>query len=146
MSNISQTGDQFGRLTFSLSLVNLFKSLESFFRSGNVSKTAKIYHSNYSYELIPDTAIKDFMNMSRVTSIETGGLYICIFDKPSYQGNYYLAGPREKIKISGCGSIIASVRKLPIGMVQRMGIPPNNFWELTGSKYQWHFSDAYKYV
>ncbi|MCL6477179.1 MAG: hypothetical protein K6T65_02065 [Peptococcaceae bacterium] len=146
MSSISQTGDYCKISSLSNIINNLIRSLEGFMRTGNITKTAKIYHGEYSYDLIPDTAISNFMNMKRVTHVEAGDCYVCIFEKPDYQGNYCIIGPQERITVGACGSIIAGINKLPIHAIQKKAKPPAHIWGISGPMYQYHFFSGYKYV
>ncbi len=145
MSSISQTGDNCSGIAVNGILARILKPLTGFFRSSGISKTAKLYHRDYSYEAVPDTAFCDFLYMPDLTLIKTGDCYVYIFEKPVYQGNYFIAGPGEVIPVLKCGSIIISTKKLPIAAIQNQGCPPG-LWEVSGSRYQWHCAKAYKYV
>jgi len=146
MSTISQTGDRCGSFTVYDILDRLFKSLTGFARTRTISRTAKIYHDDYAYDLIPDTAINDFKNMRRVTSVEAVDCYVCIFEKPFYQGGYFIIGPGERAGVGACGSVIVSMQKLSVDMTRKNARPPDRFWELSGPMYQWHFAAGYRYV
>lgn len=145
MSSISQTGDNCSKIAGAGILTRLLKPLTSFFKSSAISKTARIYHRDLSYETVPDVAFCDFMYMQDITLIETGDCYVYIFEKPVYQGNYFIASPGEVIPVLKCGSIIISTKKLSISAIQNQGCP-SGLWEVSGSRYQWHCAKAYKYV
>ncbi|MEW6697970.1 MAG: hypothetical protein ACOY35_02510 [Bacillota bacterium] len=128
-------------------LASLFrKALTGFFRSKQITKTAKIYHGDFFYDLVPDTAINSFDNMPRVTSIDTGDLYICVFEESCYRGNYQILKPGEKVILGQCGSAIISLHPIPIDRFRHDGRPPLWCWELSGHMYIWRFSSNYKYV
>jgi len=146
MSSIAQTGNKCGGIAVNGKLINLLKPLTTFFRSSNISRAPRIYHRDHYYDTMPDIAFCEFMHMSDITLIETGDCYVYIFDKPNYQGNYYVAGPGEVVPVFKCGSVVISTKKLAISAIQNRGCPPPGFWEVSGSKYQWHCSTAYKYV
>lgn len=120
--------------------------LEGFFKSREITKTARIFHGEFSYGLVPNTAITDFHNMNRVTSLDSGDCYICIFDEPRYQGQYRIVGPGERAEVGSCGSIIISTNALSINAVRDDASPPAGFWELSGPMYLLHFSPGYRYV
>lgn len=124
----------------------LMKSLEGFFKSKEITKIAKIYHGKFSYDLVPDTAIKDFYNMTKVTSLDAGDCYIGVFEKPGYQGQYQIVRPGEKAELSECGSIIISMQPFSVDFVREKAQPPAGFWELTGPMYIFHFSSGYRYA
>lgn len=124
----------------------LKKLLEGFFKSKEITKIAKIYHGEFSYELVPNTAIKDFYNMNKVTSLESGDCYICVFEKPQYQGQYQIIGPGERAELGDCGSIIVSMETFSVDAVRNSAHPPGGFWELSGPMYIFHFSSGYRYV
>lgn len=145
MSGISQTYNRCENFAVR-SLLSKLRLLTCFFKTKPISKTAKIYHGNYAYNLIPDTAINDFMNMHKVTSVVAGDCYICVFEKPHYQGNYYMIGPGEKAEVATCGSIIVGMQKFSIDMARNNRCLSPRFWELSGPVYQWHFSSGYRYV
>ncbi len=150
MSGISSTAEQCKNYDMAGAARDLLGSLrqylEGFARRGAITKGAKIFHGEYSYDLLPDTAIIDFTNMARVTSVEAGECYVCIFTKPRYQGSYMIIGPGEKITPGACGSIVVGMRKLPVNAIRKNARPPDFFWELSGAKYQWHFATGYKYA
>lgn len=110
---------------------------------------AKIYHDKVSYNLSPNTAISDFKNMTGVTSVETGELYLYVFTGKQYQGEYKVFGPDSKIMLKECGSMITStepISPLLINKVQNNKRAPEKFWELTAPMYVLFFSPIYKYV
>ena len=127
-------------------LKSLKNLLESFFKSNEITKTSKIYHGQFSYELVPNTAIKDFYNMNKVTSLDSGDSFIYVFECPQYQGQYQIIGPGERVELGNCGSIIVSPQTVPVDMVRSNAHPPAGFWELSGSLYLLHFSPVYRYV
>jgi len=145
MSSITQTGNNCSGIAANGILTRLLKPLTGFFRTCNISKTARIYHRDHSYDTVPDVAFCDFMHMHDITLIETGDCYVYIFEQPFYQGSYFIAGPGEVIPVLKCGSIIISTRKLSLSAIQSQGCPPG-LWEVSGSRYQWHCAKAYKYV
>jgi len=122
------------------------KTIAGFFRSKHITKTAKLYHDNFSYDLVPDTAINSFANMPRVTSVDTGDLYICVFEEPHYQGEYQILKPGEKVILGQCGSIVISLHPVPVDSFRSNARPPSWCWELSGHMYIWRFSSNYKYV
>ncbi|SFQ94613.1 hypothetical protein [Desulfoscipio geothermicus] len=146
MSAISQTGDHCGSFAVKGFLRRLLKSLTGFARTKTISRTAKIFHGDYAYDLIPDTAINDFMNMRRVTSVDAGDCYVCIFEKPLYQGGYFIIGPGERADVGACGSVIVGMQKFSVNMARKNARLPDRFWELSGPMYQWHFAAGYRYV
>ncbi|SFQ94622.1 hypothetical protein [Desulfoscipio geothermicus] len=146
MSSVSHAGNKYLDWIPGISLQHLIKSLEGFFRRPEITKRARIWHGNFSYPLIPDTAIKSFHYMSPATSIDAGDCYVCIFDDEQYRGNYQVIGPGEKAQVSQCASVVISDRKIPVESVRRNGQPPGGFWELDGPMYVMQFSRAYRYV
>ncbi|HBV99167.1 MAG: hypothetical protein JL50_07090 [Peptococcaceae bacterium BICA1-7] len=146
MSSISQTGDNCQGIVFENAAANFFKSLVTFFRRKHTARSPRIYHGDHSYNSMPDTAFYNFVHMKHVTFVETGGCYVYIFEKPHYQGNYMIAGPKEVMPIGQCGSMIISLKRLPISSIQKHCKPPKGFWEVSGATYQYHCSMGYKYV
>ncbi|MHB8155917.1 MAG: hypothetical protein ACYDEQ_00735 [Desulfocucumaceae bacterium] len=146
MSSISQTGENCQGIVFENAASNFFKSLVSFFRSKPTARTPRIYHGDYSYNSMPDTAFYNFVHMKNVTFIETGDCYVYIFDEPKYQGNYIIAGPCEVVPVGQCDSMIISLKRLPINAIQKNRKPPKEIWEVSGASYQYHCSMSYKYV
>jgi hypothetical protein len=120
--------------------------LEGFFKSEELTRMAKVFHGEFSYELVPNTAIRDFYNMNKVTFIESGDCYVCVFDAPQYQGQYRIVGPGEKVVVGDCGSIVVSTQTFPVDVVRNNTRPPDGFWELSGPMYLFHFSPGYRYV
>lgn len=146
MSSASQTGEHCLDWVTPSTIKNFIKYLEGFFRTTNVTKQARIWHGNFSYSLIPNTAIRNFHNMSSVTSIDTGDCYVCIFDDNQYQGNYQIIGPGEKVQVNHCASVVVCTQKFSVDSVRHNARPPEGCWELDGPKYVMHFSSAYRYV
>ncbi|MCL6634211.1 MAG: hypothetical protein K6T29_00350 [Peptococcaceae bacterium] len=118
--------------------------LVGFFKKKEIIKTARIYHGEFSYELVPNTAIKDFNNMNRVTSIDSGDFYVCAFEGPQYRGHYRIVGPGERAELDECGSLIVSEERVPVAAVRGSGRAPEGFWELSGPMYLFHFSSGYR--
>lgn len=127
-------------------LKRLKKSLAGFFKSEEITRTAKIHHGKFSYDLVPNTAIKDFFNMTRATSLDTGDCYVCVFEEDHYQGQYQIIGPGEKVELGSCGSIIVTIKPIAMDAVRNSGHAPAGFWELSGPMYIFHFSSGYKYA
>lgn len=146
MSSLSQTGDTCCGWAPANKIRELIKSLEGFFRPPTVTKHARIWHGDFSYKLVQNTAIRSFKNMSPVTSIDAGDCYVCIFDRSRYQGDYQIIGPGEKAQVGRCESIIISNRKFSLDSVRRDASPPEGFWELDGPMYLAYFSAGYRYV
>jgi len=146
MSSISQTGENYYGVVSESGVAKSFKSLVTFFRRKSITRAPRIYHGDYSYHSMPDTAFLNFTHMKHVTFVETGDCYVYIFDKPEYQGHYIIAGPKEVVPICTCGSMIISLKKLPVSMIQKEGKPPKEIWETSGVGYQYHCSMGYKYV
>ncbi|MEW5954344.1 MAG: hypothetical protein AB1815_11605 [Bacillota bacterium] len=107
---------------------------------------ARIIHDQFSYELSPGTAIKDFKNMNKVTSVEAGNLYVYLFEEEHYQGRHQVVRPGEKALVSGCGSAVFSNDSISVDAIKTQKCPPARFWELSGSRYVLHFSPIYRYV
>ncbi|HBX24088.1 MAG TPA: hypothetical protein DEF34_10735 [Desulfotomaculum sp.] len=146
MSSISQTGDRGLDWAPASRLKRIIKSLEGFFRTSSVTKYARIWHGDFSYKLIQNTAIKNFQNMSPVTSIDAGECYLCIFERAGYQGNYQIIGPGEKAQVGKCASIVISNCKFSVDSVRREAAPPPGYWEMDGPMYLMHFSAGYRFV
>lgn len=107
---------------------------------------ARICHNKFSYELVPETAIRNFKNMNKVTSVEAGNLYVYIFEGEQYQGRHQVIKPGEKALVSNCGSAIISNSPIYVDTVKSEKCPPANCWELTGPMYVLQFSSIYRYV
>lgn len=120
--------------------------LEGFCRTTGNNKKARIWHGVFSYPLIPNTAIKNFHNMSPVTSIDAGNCYVCIFEHDNYQGNYQIICPGEKIQVGNCASVVVGAQKLSVDAVRKNTVFPNGYWEMDGPMYMMHFSSGYRYV
>jgi|GEM_PF-760434 len=131
---------------FSNPTAGIKKALERFFRSKTIARLARIYHGKFSYDLVPDTAISTFENMARVTSVDSGDLYICVFEDARYQGQYHIVSPGEKAQIGCCGSVVISMRPIPVDVFRNNARSPAWCWELPGSMYVWHFSPGCKYT
>ncbi|MBF7083281.1 hypothetical protein IT084_09870 [Desulfallas sp. Bu1-1] len=148
MSSVSQTGEKCMGWAVPNILQRLLKSLEGFYRNTdtNINKRARIWHGIFSYPLIPNTAIRNFNNMSPVTSINSGDCYICIFEHDNYQGNYQIIGPGEKVQVNNCASVVVSTQKFSIEAVRKNAAPPKDYWEMDGPMYMMHFSSGYRYA
>lgn len=128
------------------SLIKTIKNaLDGFFRSREITKIAKIYHGDFEYDLVPDTAIKNFNNMKKVTSVDAGSLYIYIFEYANYKGQYQILGPGEKAQVGICGSLVVGMRPVSIDEIQKSRRSLAGFWELAGPMYIMHFSSGYRY-
>ncbi len=145
MSSVTETTRGFGWAPAS-GLSKLIKSLEGFFRASGVTKQARVWHGGFSYKLIHNTAINSFQNMNPVTSIDAGDCYICIFERPGYQGNYHIIRPGEKEEMTNCGSLVVSDRKFSVDTVRRTAAAPPGYWEMDGPMYLMHFSAVYRFV
>lgn len=146
MSGFSHTGNSCYDWAPAIKLHRLIKSLEGFFKTSTVSKHARIWHGDFSYKLVQNTAIKSFKNMNPVTTIDAGDCYVCIFDQCNYQGNYEIIGPGEKAQVGKCASIIVSNGKFSLDSARRNAMAPEGFWELDGPMYLAYFSAGYRYV
>lgn len=146
MSSLSHTGQYISGVCVSNLAEKLKKTMAGFFRSKKITQTAKIYHGDFSYDLIPNTSINSFANMSNVTAIDTGDLHICVFEEPNYQGQYQILNQREKVIISNCGSVVISMQPVPVEMFRSNPRPPVWCWEMSAQKYLWHFFQNYRYV
>ncbi|MCL6638855.1 MAG: beta/gamma crystallin family protein [Firmicutes bacterium] len=116
----------------------LARKLKGFF-SGGATRTARLYHGEFSYELVPDTAVSDFNYMPRVTSLSTGDGYVYVFEQPHYRGRYWIIQPGQSVRFGECGSLIASSRPFSLEAVRQSGRPPEWCWELSGPLYVLHF-------
>lgn len=146
MSSASQTVEKDINWVASNVIKKLIKSLVGFFSIQDITRKARIWHSGFSYSLIPNTSIKNFHNMNRVTSIDAGQCYICMFDQDNYQGNYQMIGPGERVQLNNCASLVVSTEKFSIGLVRNNAAPPKGFWEMDGPMYMAHFSSGYRYA
>jgi len=146
MSSVTETARGFGWAPAS-GLNKIIKSLEGFFRASGVTKQARIWHGGFSYKLIHNTAINSFQNMNPVTSIDAGDCYICVFERPGYQGDYHIISPGEKEQMTSCGSlVVVSDRKFSVDAVRRASAAPPGYWEMDGPMYLMHFSAVYRFV
>ena len=146
MSSVSQAVDKKVDLVAPGIIRRFLKSMEGFFSTQGVIKKARIWHSGFSYSLIPNTSIRNFHHMKPVTTIDSGDCYICVFEQDNYQGNYLLLGPGEKVQLSGCASLLVSTEKFSIASVRNNATPPKGFWEMDGPMYMAHFSSGYRYA
>ena len=144
MSSISQTADSCRGLALNEALKKLKKILFGFFSTDSCVRTARIFHGQYCYDLVPGTAISNFNNMGKVTSVVAGDYYICIFEKPCYQGEYTIICPGEEINEGQCGSIVVSNSGIPAEAIRKNHRPPLDFWELPGPMYQCYFHKGYR--
>lgn len=129
---------------------NLFskiaKFLKGFFITREITRDTSIYHGDFSYNLVPDTAIRNFRNIKNVTMLKAGDCYVYVFEAPAYQGHYRIIKPGETYKPEHCGSIIVSTKTVPVAAVSADSTPPEWCWEMSGPMYLWHFSPFYKYA
>lgn len=133
-------------LAFSSPVAGIKKALTKFFRSKEITRIAKLYHGIFSYDLVPNTAISNFDNMTKVTSVDSGDCYICVFECARYQGQYKILEPGEKAQIGGCGSVVISMQPIPVDIFRNNARSPAWCWELSGAMYLLHFYPAYRYV
>lgn len=146
MSCISQTADSCRGLALNEALKKLKKILFGFFSTDSCFRTARIFHGRHCYDLVPGTAINNFNNMGKVTSVEAGDYYICVFEKPGYQGEYTIICPGEKITEGQCGSVVVSSCGIPAEAIRKNFTPPRDFWELPGPMYQCYFHKGYRLI
>ncbi|AGL03005.1 hypothetical protein [Desulfoscipio gibsoniae] len=146
MSSISHADNHSINLGAPSFVQRFIKSLEGFFRTTCTTRQARIWHGRFSYPLIPNTSIRNFHNMPRVTTIDAGECYICIFDEVGYQGNYQIIGPGEKAQLTGCSSIVVSSQKISVASVMQNSRPPVGYWEMDGPTYLARFSSGYRYA
>lgn len=124
----------------------LFKSIKYLFVKKDISRFARLYHMDFSYGLVPNTAVSDFNNMSKITSLYSGDCYVYLFQQPHYQGWYRIVGPGERMDTDKCGSLIISLNPISLDEVQKMARAPEYCWEMSGSRYLMHFYAAYRYT
>ncbi|MCL6477192.1 MAG: hypothetical protein K6T65_02130 [Peptococcaceae bacterium] len=122
------------------------EAIKRIFSQKEVNHMARLYHVDFNYGLVPNTAISKFDNMSRIASLYSGDCYIYIFEKANYQGWYKVVAPCERTDVDECGSIIVSLNPVSIDAVQRKGRAPGHCWEMSGSMYLLHFYAAYRYA
>lgn len=146
MSSLSHSSEHSSGLDITHLVSCIKKSLAGFFRSKQITRTAKIYHSNFEYDLVPNTAINSFVNMTPVTCVDTGDLYICVFEEPFYQGHYQILKPCEKVILGPCGSIVISMNPIPVDNFRKASVAPAWCWEMSVQRYMWHFTSNYRYV
>ncbi len=146
MSTISHAETNSGGLALNYVLSTAVKYLRGFFITKDITRSTSIYHGEFSYNLVPDTAIRNFHNIKNVTMLKAGDCYIYIFEQSGYQGQYRIVKPGEVFKPDFCGSIIVSTKTLSITSVQANTAPPEWCWELSGPMYLWHFSPVYRYA
>lgn len=146
MSCISQTADSFKELTVNGALEKLKKILFGFLSTNSCFRAARIFHGRHCYDLVPGTAISNFNNMGRVTSVVAGDYYVCVFEKPCYQGEYRIICPGKEINEGQCGSIVVSNCGIPAETIRENSSPPRDFWELPGPMYQCYFHKGYRLV
>lgn len=123
-------------------LVRFFKCL---FVNKEINHFARLYHADFSYGLVPNTAISDFSNMDKITSLYSGDCYVYLFQRNAFQGWYRIVNPGENIEIEECGSLIISTEPISIEEVQGKGRAPAYCWEMTGPMYLMRFYAAYRY-
>lgn len=145
MSSISESANSWG-----LSLKNpwapIIRYAKKFFVSKEITKAARAYHGSFSYSLVPNTAIRDFNSISKVTRLVSGDCYLYLFPEAAYVGPCRIVCPGEVIQPESCGSLIASTQTLSVDGVTASGHPPEWCWEMPGAMYLMHFSSAYRYV
>lgn len=146
MSTISQAGSHCDGFVIKNPLARLVKYLRGFFVTTQMTGTTSIYHGDFSYDLVPNTAIRNFNNITNVTLLVSGDCYIYIFDRPDYQGQYRIVGPGEITRPERCGSIIVSTQPVPVDSARKDSQAPEWCWEMPGPMYLWHFSPAYRYA
>lgn len=146
MSSLSHPCSQGLELSAANPFKRFKKALAGFFKSEEITKSAKLYHGKFSYDLVPNTAISDFFNMNKPTSLDTGDCYICVFEEPRYQGQYQIISPGEKAELGSCGSLIVSIKPFAVESARSSGHAPSGYWELSGPMYIFHFSSGYKYA
>ncbi|HBV99031.1 MAG: hypothetical protein JL50_18715 [Peptococcaceae bacterium BICA1-7] len=124
----------------------LFKSIKGLFVNKEISRFARLYHMDFSYGLIPNTAVSDFANISKITSLYSGDCYVYLFQQAHYQGWYRIVGPGERIETDQCESLIVSLNPISLDEVQRTARAPEFCWEMSGPMYLMHFYAAYRYA
>jgi len=127
-------------------LKKIWEFLRCLLVNKEINHFARLYHADFSYGLVPDTAIRDFNNMNKITSLYSGDCYVYVFQRLKYQGAYRIVSPGERIGIDECGSLIISTHPISIDEVQKNGRAPEYYWEMTGPMYMAHFSAAYRYA
>ena len=146
MSAISHAETRDGGLVINNIFSNISKILKGFFVTKDITRDTSIYHGDFSYNMVPDTAIRNFNNINNVTMLKAGDCYIYVFEKPGYQGSYCIIKPGETYRPEYCGSVIVSTRTVPVNAVSTNATPPEWCWEMSGPMYLWHFSPLYKYA
>ncbi|MFZ5651495.1 MAG: hypothetical protein ACOY4I_11660 [Bacillota bacterium] len=122
------------------------KLMKGIFVKNEISRIARLYHVDFNYGLVPNTAINDFNNMSKINSLYSGDCYIYLFEKPHFQGWYSIIKPGERLETDVCGSIIISIEPISINEAQKAGRVPGCCWEMSGPMYLLHFYAAYRYM
>jgi len=146
MSAISETGEKGLYWAPALGISRIVKVIESFFKTPGAINQARIWHGEFSYKLVQNTAIRSFQNMSPVTFIEAGDFYVCIFERAGYRGNYLMIRPGEKMPVTNCLSAVISRCRFSVHSVIRTSAPPQGYWEMDGPMYMMHFSAGYRFV
>ncbi|MFZ5643118.1 MAG: hypothetical protein ACOY46_05975 [Bacillota bacterium] len=146
MSSLSLTNGKYMDWSLSGAFNKIKNLMECFYRSTEFTLNARIWHGDFSYRLVPGTSISNIHNISPVTMIDAGECYVCIFEKPGYQGEYRIIGPGERIQIGDCKSIVTSQCKIAADTIRRNARPPAGYWEMDGPMYIIHFSSAYRYA
>lgn len=145
MSAVSHSYGKKLDLTLKNPLKSLLKALKGCFGTTEITYPARLYHGDFNYKLVPNTAISSFENMNKITSLYTGDCHIYIFERPNYQGDYWIVAPGQRVDIVQCGSLIVSTQTFSIEAVRKNGQPPEWCWELLGPMYLMHFYAAYRY-
>lgn len=146
MSAISHRYEKGLEIDLPNSLHKLVKLVKGFFTQDDISHLGRLHHGNFNYGLVPDTAINDFSNMKKITSLHSGDCFVYVFEQSHYQGDYRIIGPGETVEVEQCGSLIACTRQLSIDAVQNSARVPEHCWEMSGPKYLMHFYAAYRYA
>lgn len=146
MPNLSNPCAQGFELIVANPVKSLKKTLAGFFKSKEITRIARIYHGRFTYDLVPDTAICNFYNMNKVTSVDAGDLFIYVFEEEQYQGTYQIIKPGEKAEIGLCGSMVISMHPAAIDAFRNNKGAPEGYWEMSGSRYLFHFSSNYRYA
>ena len=126
--------------------IQLLRYLKGLFSCKETGHVARLYHGDLSYELVPDTAISNFHNIKKATSLYTGDGFVTLFDQPNYQGGHRIIAPGQRVDTAECNSLIISTRTFSIDAVRRRGQPPEWCWEFSGPMYVMHFYRAYRYA
>ncbi|MGQ9557222.1 MAG: hypothetical protein ACUVTU_04640 [Desulfurispora sp.] len=124
----------------------LWRCLQKYLVKKEFTRTATIWHSAFSYDITPNTAISNFFHCPPVTRLSSGDCYLYIFSRPDYQGAYCIVRPGELVETQSCQSLIASLQPVALGSVQQSGRAPAWCWEMDGPRYLWHFGGSYRFA